>query len=161
MTKVPAGHRLYSRHVYYNPGTSPIFAGPDTEDEMLFDSFQYLDYLSGDETIDVENLLMSDTLLVAPSVPQSVREWPSADLQVSAYPNPCNNAITFTWNQSLRSATLQIFDITGAVVESVQIEGTSTYSFTYDSRKLPGGLYFYRLAVYESVTGGRFVRAMQ
>ncbi|HXC04024.1 MAG TPA: hypothetical protein VNZ86_04680, partial [Bacteroidia bacterium] len=72
MVKVPAGYTLYGRHIYdnttnnvNNPNNPPalITAGTSTGNEMLFDSFQWLYYQPGDDTINIAHIIDNDPLM--------------------------------------------------------------------------------------------------
>ena len=72
MVKIPSSYKFYSEHKYdntvanhHNPFNPPelITVGLNSNDEMLFDTFQMLDYQEGDENINIDSILLNDALL--------------------------------------------------------------------------------------------------
>jgi hypothetical protein len=160
MPKVPAGYKLYSRHVYYNGGTSPIFAGTNTTDEMLFDSFQWFYYQAGDELIDIKGLLESDTLLTGPTGTGSNG---SSGFIIKVYPNPFENDIRFQMTlDKPGKVQLKVFDIFGRVVRLVDKELLSAgfHDLTSDlqSNGLTPGSYFYSISMGNRSHTGKLVK---
>ncbi|MEW6470608.1 MAG: hypothetical protein AB1458_16985, partial [Bacteroidota bacterium] len=129
LVKIPAGYTLRSAHMYDNTANNPnnpnsppqlVTAGEGTTDEMLFDSFQWLYYLPGDENIDIGGLLASDTLWNNPvtSVSETGHFYATASF---VYPNPFNTtASVFApgFDFSAQKPVLKIFDIFGSEVHS-------------------------------------------
>jgi len=72
LVKVPSQYVLHSDHTYentttnhHNPFNPPqtITVGLFSNDEMLFDGFQYMIYEPGDEFINIDSILINDPLL--------------------------------------------------------------------------------------------------
>src|ERR1051326_9129712 len=73
---IPSGYTVHWSHKFDNTTNNPnnpnnppqsVSPGTGTTDEMLFDSFQWLPYVTGDENIDIGNILSTDTLLNPPT----------------------------------------------------------------------------------------------
>lgn len=149
MVKVPAGYKLGSKHVYDNTVNNPnnpsnppqlVTAGTSTTNEMLFDSFQWMYYQAGDDTIDIGNLLSSDSLLASVNEP-----FVSGSAITSyVYPNPATEGVTLiVTNEKATDCTVKIFDIYG---NAVPLEVTRTSdAFLIRKGNVPAGVYFYTL----------------
>jgi hypothetical protein len=149
MVKIPAGYKLGSKHVYDNTVNNPnnpnnppqlVQAGTSTTNEMLFDSFQWMPYQAGDDTIDIENLLTGDSLLSSLNEPFA----PSNTITSYAYPNPATDRATLiVTNEKASNCGIKIFDMYG---NSVPLEVTRTSdAFLIRKGDLPAGIYFYTL----------------
>lgn len=110
LQKIPATYKLYGIHEFdntiNNPNTPnpnvPVIAGTNTNDEMLFDSFLYSIYQSGDENINIENLLLNDPLFFPTGLDRI-----TAIPEFSIHPNPVEE----TLNISFTLATAQFVKI--------------------------------------------------
>ncbi len=76
---------------------------------------------------------------------------PTASLLMRAYPNPFNPETTVSFTiggQMVGSASLQVFDITGRLVETLLQDVTEpgSYSITWNAENTASGVYFIRLA---------------
>jgi hypothetical protein len=149
MVKIPSGYKFGAKHFYdnttnnpYNPSNPPklVKAGPNTTDEMLFDSFIWSYYKTGDELINIGDLLASDTLLST----ISVKEVAQTNIQSYFYPNPVNESATLiVLNEQVSNCNLKIFDIYG---KEVSLEVTrNADSFNISRGNMPSGVYFYTL----------------
>lgn len=162
LVKLPAGYTLRATHTYdntvnnpNNPNSPPalITAGEDTKDEMLFDSFQWLYYLPGDEFINIDSLLKGDSLL---NPPLAVNEPIQQSASSFFYPNPFLESTVlwsdgFDWNSS--SAELRLYDVMGNLVYSQSIHSAQETI----KPVLNSGLYFYSLSDDHRSTGGKLV----
>ncbi|MDF2453637.1 MAG: hypothetical protein K0S26_3141 [Bacteroidota bacterium] len=163
LVKIPAGYKLYSKHVYDNTAANPnnpssppvnVYAGTGTMDEMLFDGMMYLIYQPGDELIDIETIINNDTLLNPNSV-TAIRDKESGTALINsvAYPNPFTNTIAIKY--ILKRATdisIEIRDIVGRKVYSGKSVNQSEgyHELNWDGRDLSGnkasaGIYFYTI----------------
>ena len=165
MVKVPAGYKLGSKHVYDNTTNNPnnpsnppvaVSAGTSTSNEMLFDAFQWLVYQAGDDTIDIETLLSTDSLL------NSTPELPffSSTITSYVYPNPINESTTLiVTNELAKNCTLKIFDIYG---KEVPMEITRTAdAFLIRRGKTASGTYFYELKSAKFSGSGKIILTPQ
>ncbi len=167
---IPAGHILYSKHVYdnttanlNNPNTPPqlVIAGTSTTNEMLFDSYEWLVYQPGDENIDVSSLLVNDTLLVAGIKPTFISA--SGELKTYAYPNPFSQEVTIGYQLNSPSAvTIDIYSIYGLKVKTIQSRAdfAGTHMLTWDGRnneggRLPSGTYIYYIKAVGKQASGK------
>jgi hypothetical protein len=156
MVKVPAGYKLFSKHIYdntssnpFNPSSPPVnvYAGLNTNDEMLFDSFQWLVYQPGDELVNVDSILALDPLL------NSVQENTinKNDLRAYAYPNPFENTVNIGYFLDAPSkVSIDVYSIYGVLVKSIQneLEINGAHEITWDGKnsagaKLANGSYIY------------------
>lgn len=169
LVKVPAGYTIYSSHVYDNTTNNPnnpnsppqnIVAGPSTSNEMLFDSYQYLPYQPGDDTVNIANMLKGDTLL-------AINNHPAPSLTTKAYPNPFTTLvhIGYTLNTPA-NVTINIYNMYGqkvrALVSRQRAMGAGYYENNWDGKsdngsQLSPGVYFYVINAGQLTTTGRFV----
>lgn len=170
LVKVPAGYQLYSRHVYNNTTSNPnagnppvnVSAGFGTNNEMLFDGIMYLNYLPGDENIDVAAIIDSDTLFAG------VKEAHSEQMNVRAiaYPNPFNNDITIRYGITQSAhVKITISDILGkqiAVYDQGKKErGTNDFQWNGKNKSgqtVPAGVYFYTVKAGDRIFKDKIVK---
>lgn len=155
MPKVSAGHILYSKHVFDNTTNNPnnpssppvnVVAGTNTTDEMLFDSYEWLVYQTGDEKINVDSLLSADPL-VAGIKQNNV----ATNLKSYAYPNPFENNVSIGYTIDKPSkVSVEIYTMHGALVRSLpaSFETTGAHEIAWDGKNnqgatLSNGVYFY------------------
>lgn len=162
MVKVPATYKLFAKHVYdntiYNPNNlndPPInvYAGTSTGDEMLFDSFQWMYYQTGDENIDIESLIANDPLLTS-----NARKRATPDEITSyAYPNPSANKINLIVTKGAQNENfeLKFFDIYGK--EVLMNVTHNSGGFVVDKGNLTDGVYLYTIQSEKSFGTGRVV----
>ena len=162
LVKVPAGYKLFSKHIYDNTTNNPnnpnnppktVKAGTSTSNEMLFDSFEWMYYQSGDDTINIGNQLNGDTLFTT-----SVNELPVTSQSITSYvfPNPANESATLiVTNERIANCDLKIFDIYGNKV-SMDIARTAD-AFIIRKGNLPSGVYFYSLSAGKFIGSGKIV----
>jgi len=161
MVKITLGHIVHSKHVYDNtsqntdnPNSPPInvYFGQSSSDEMLIDQFQYISYKAGDEFINVDSLLNTDSLL-ATSI--KTTKLFSSDLNYTAFPNPFEQNITIKYTlDTPAKITVDIYNINGILVRSLlnEYEGVGTYETSWNGKnkegqKLSSGNYFYIIRV--------------
>ncbi len=158
MPKVSPTYTIMSSHVYDNTTNNPnnptpvqVNAGLNTGNEMLFDSFQWLIYQNGDETIDVEAVLATDSLL-QPAV-ASIKEnhISMGDFRTYAYPNPSEGSVKIGYSiDNPCKVSVDIYSVLGTVVKSVSsnFENIGTHEILWDGKNnaginLPAGTYVY------------------
>lgn len=154
LVHIPAGYKLYSKHVYDNTANNPnnpnsppitVYSNTGTKDEMLFDGMMYLNYQSGDESIDIESIINSDPLLGVKqlNVDQAIQNC-------FAFPNPFNNTVSLRYglNQTC-SVSVEITDLIGKKIAyydlGKQAEGQHTWDWDGKGTQATAGIYFYRL----------------
>ncbi|HTB06940.1 MAG TPA: FlgD immunoglobulin-like domain containing protein, partial [Bacteroidia bacterium] len=170
LVKVPVGYTIFSSHVYDNTTGNPnnpfsppqnITAGTSTTNEMLFDSYQYLIYQPGDDTINITNLLSGDTLL-------AVQQHTAPTLTTKAYPNPFDKQvhIGFTLSAASNNITIVIYNIYGAKVKTLvnnqRVMSSGYYESIWDGTNdsgapLPSGVYIYSITANRLSTSGRLI----
>ncbi len=140
LVKVPAGYKLYSKHLFDNTTNNPnittpvlVHAGTSTSDEMLFDSYMFFKYEVGDELIDVETLLANDPLVIT-SV--KTNEVPSG-LLTYIYPNPASNKVSIYLSKR-SEYKVQLLSITGQSILQTELFYDVT---SIDLKNIPAGLY--------------------
>lgn len=163
MVKVPAGYKLGSKHVYDNTTNNPnnpnnppvtVSAGTSTSDEMLFDAFQWMYYQTGDELINIGNLLNNDTLLNPNTT--GIHEIASTDITSYVYPNPADlSATLIVTNTRTADCELRFFDLFGKEI-SMEVTRTAD-AFLIRRGDLPAGAYFYSLRAGEFTGSGKLI----
>lgn len=156
MPKVPAGYKLYSKHVFDNTTNNPnnpssppvnVIAGTSTADEMLFDSYQWLVYQTGDEKINIDSILSKDPLITGINEPElSVNNFTTY-----AYPNPFENNVSIGYNlDSPAKVSIEVYSIVGTCVKTIQNgwETSGVHEIIWDGKnnegaKLASGTYIY------------------
>jgi hypothetical protein len=152
LVKIPPGYRYKGQHTYDNTSGNPdnpysppqlIIPGVSTNDEMFFDSFQFMVYQPGDELINIDSLLSSDPLLTA-----SINELTVAKpwIYSIAYPNPFAQTTTIqivSSNNAISDYELKIVDASGKEVKaSVQKKANA---FDISRSGISAGIYFYTI----------------
>ena len=157
LVKIPAGYKLFSKHVYDNTANNPnnpnsppgiVIAGTSTGDEMLFDEYMWLDYQPGDELIDIEALLADDTLLTL----NANKIIPNAPLNAFIYPNPASNKLSIYLSKK-SECEARILSITGQIIKQADPFSDST---AIDVSSIPPGLYIVELI--DSKTSARITK---
>ena len=106
LVKIPAGHQFFSSHVFdnttnnlNNPNNPPqtIIAGAATGDEMLFDGYQFLVYMPGDENINIDSLLLNDPLVTNTGI-EILSASPRT--QSFVFPNPARDEINISFSSA-------------------------------------------------------------
>jgi len=80
-------------------------------------------------------------IVSAPSIFTNVKEITSAQ-GFSVYPNPSNGNFTVRFAEAVSGRSLQITDVSGRLVEQVQLIGTE---YSYSGAKLNAGIYFVKV----------------
>ena len=151
LVKIPAGYTVHSTHVFdnrssnhHNPNSPPQFisVGLNTDDEMLFDGFQYLDYQPGDENINIDSILKNDPLLVL-DIPEFEI---TREIKYSVIPNPITSDATIQFNPPLNESnhyTVNLYDKMG---RPVLVEYTFTEGHIHlETILAPPGTYFFEV----------------
>jgi|ERR1019366_6767736 hypothetical protein len=142
LLKIPASYTLKADRLFDNTASNQhqpnnplidINFGTSALNEMLFDTFQWLDYQAGDELIDLKALIAADTLLTVGinniSIPTGI--------QFFVYPNPATDKINIYLSKKSEYKG-QIYNITGQNI--LQIE-TFKEVITIDVKNIPAGIY--------------------
>jgi hypothetical protein len=168
LQKIPAGYRLFAQHVFdnttnnhHNPNSPPqnVFAGTDTDDEMLFDGVLYLEYQPGDENIDVEAIIERDPLLWLPKHQRRKFERP-----VVVFPNPFNDRVMFRIAVPAPARLrIEIFNTVGQTVHAKTLVPGQRDLVTYfweaeAGQTIPPGIYLYRVQIGDTMWSGRLIR---
>ena len=122
LIKVPMGYKLFSTHTYdntsanpYNPSSPPqnVSAGFNTKDEMLFDSYQFLNYQAGDENINIDSILSSDPLITGIVLNANN----SHAFKAFTYPNPFEQSTNISfYNPTQSSLYFSVYNLIGEKV---------------------------------------------
>lgn len=152
LVKIPPGYRYHAKHTYDNTSSNPdnpysppqlIFAGANSNNEMLFDTFQWMVYYPGDELINIDSLLTTDPLLTA-SINEPISS--SAWIYSFVYPNPFSQQTTIqivSNKNTLEEYQLVLFDVTGRKIHpSVEKKENA---FEINRSGLSSGIYFYQI----------------
>jgi hypothetical protein len=163
LVKVPTGYTLFSKHIYdnttnnlNNPSNPPklVIAGTSTSNEMLFDSFAWMYYQAGDDTIDVGKIIATDPLVTAVSNIPWVRQ-----LSSYVFPNPFGESATLilTGREKVNEADLFLYDMFGREVRFEHMVNPSADGFVIQKGNLPAGVYFYTIKAGSSFGSGKLV----
>lgn len=150
--KIPADYTLEAVHVFDNTVNnthlegSPVDTqfGPETEDEMLFDSFIYIDYQAGDELIDIKSMIENDTLLFV-----GIENVTQEIFKTYIYPNPATDVINIYLSEK-STYTARLLNITG---QTLLTTGTFIEKQTIDLSGILTGVYI--LEITDTKTGER------
>jgi hypothetical protein len=122
---------------------------------MLFDSFQFLAYQPGDETIDIGKLLENDSLLtgISTTAPPEVQ-------LLHVYPNPVNEELLVEYSSGAACAMLfEVWDLEGRMLQKMTVAaGRGEQRQAIDVKTLSPGVYLLRInggSLYRTV---KFVR---
>ena len=99
----------------YNPSSPPqnVLAGFNTKDEMLFDSYQFLNYQAGDENINIDSILSSDPLITGIVLNANN----SHAFKAFTYPNPFELTTTVSYYNPIHSNIyFSVFNLVGEKV---------------------------------------------
>ncbi len=154
--KIPAGYILKSEHVYDNRTSNPHLTGTPVKmtfganpytNEMLSDSFQWLDYQTGDENMDMKALVANDTLLQV-----GINNIDVPTFQSFVFPNPASDKVNVYLSK--RSVyTGRIFNIAGQTILTTE---TFFDKLTVDVKNIPPGLYIFEIV--DTKTNDRITR---
>ncbi len=151
LVKIPKFYRFHSDHTFdntsqnhHNPNSPPqlITAGYYTDDEMLFDGFQYITYQQGDENLNIDSILKNDALLNTIGIDE-----PSFTMASSVHPNPMVDKSIIELDDKSgdwRGYVLEVYNLKGQKVDVYHrlIEG----SFEINKGSLTPGTYFYQIS---------------
>lgn len=151
LVKIPKLYRFHSDHTFdntsqnhHNPNSPPqlITVGYYTDDEMLFDGFQYITYQQGDENLNIDSILKNDPLLNTIGIDES-----SFAIASSVHPNPMVDKSIIELNDKSgdwRTYALEVYNLKGQKVDMNHriIEG----SFEINKGSLSPGMYFYQIS---------------
>jgi hypothetical protein len=79
---------------------------------------------------------------------ENIGEIPTEYVLSQNYPNPFNPSTIISFSLPSKAfVSLKVFDLLGREVAMLmsQEKSAGTYNVTFDARKLPSGVYFYRL----------------
>lgn len=170
LVKIPAGYRLFAKHVYdnttanvNNPVPVNTTAGFGTNNEMLFDGIMAMQYKPGDELLDIESMMKSDSLFVT-----NVKEkyTGSNNLQAIAFPNPFTNKISIKYAlyQNV-NVSFEFTDLLGRTISTYQTgkqpEGINEFNWNGKDEKgndLPNGIYFYKITAGDQTFESKIIK---
>lgn len=151
LVKVPPSYKLFAKHVYdnttqnpNNPNNPPInvYYGRNSSNEMLEDSYEYLEYQSGDELINVDSLLSHDTLFIT-SIKQNLFSAKITNSYV--YPNP--NKGFFIVSSDEGSKFIEISDMLGNIIYQTTTAEQNHYVNLVDKSQ---GVYYVKITFADS-----------
>lgn len=165
LVKIPVTYKYHADHTYdntaqnhHNPNDPPqvISVGYNTDDEMLFDGFQYVIYQPGDENINVDSILKNDPLLNVIGIDETDIGYKTSSY---VYPNPMKDKATIHFssrddNWSLYS--LEAVNVRGQKVHlnSKMVDG----AFEISKDELSAGMYFYQISRKDrKISAGRII----
>ena len=154
MVKIPHSYRFFSEHKYdntvenhHNPFNPPelITVGLNSNDEMLFDSFQILYYEEGDENINIDSILKNDPLLINSTSLNTFNNRVSFNSYVAPNPFSDNSSIYFPnlVASSENDLCLKVVDVVGRPIKLKY--NLNNGSFSFSAAHLKSGIYFYQI----------------
>lgn len=166
MQKIPAGTTIHGKGVYNNTVTNPhnpnnppqdVGAGLNTSDEMFLIYFHYMDYMAGDENINVDSL--TNEFLSTPE-----KELEASFIQT--YPNPFNTSTTIAYALAKQAfVNLYIYDMQGRLVNILQRgnQQAGTHKLEWDGTNDSGaevrrGVYFYSITIDGVAYSGKLMK---
>jgi hypothetical protein len=165
LVKIPAGYKLYSKHIYDNTTNNPnnpnnppitVYSNTGTHDEMLFDGLMYLTYQTGDELINMEAIINSDPLLSVNNI-----ESKNSIVNAVAFPNPFSKAVTLRYilNQA-GNVSVEIKDILGRNIASYALgsQGEGSHDWQWDAKEQSAGVYFYKITAGNYSYEGKIIK---
>lgn len=169
LVKVPAGYVLYSKHVFDNTTANPnnpipvnVTAGVATNNEMFFDGIMFMRYQPGDELINLQTIMESDSLF------SGIKENAVNNKQIGsiAFPNPFNQTVNIKYVLYENvNVTIEFTDMLGRSITTFntgkQTEGINQFIWNgKDDRNndLPNGVYFYKIRAGENTCIGKLIK---
>ncbi len=144
--KLPVGYTLKTERFFDNtasnqhqPSNPPVnvYFGNNTANEMIFDTFQWMDYQTGDELLDIGALIENDTLFGV-----GIKEITKpTGIQSFIYPNPATDKLTIFLSKTA-DYTACIITITGQPILQL---GNFSDNVTVDIKNIPVGLYLIQI----------------
>ncbi len=143
LVKIPIGYTLKTDRFFDNTAVNDnqthqppidIYFGTAVSNEMIYDAFQWLDYQTGDELLDMKTLLANDPLLTLVGINNI--SLPT-NIQSFVYPNPATDKVSIYISKKSEYKG-RIYNITGQNV--LQTE-TFKEELTIDVKNIPVGLY--------------------
>jgi len=146
LVRVPFNYIIYAQNTYNNTSHNPnnpfsppryITSGFDAKhNEMFLDSFEFLDYLEGDEKYNL------DSLLALTTAPTQVPLISSEQNKLSAFPNPGSGIYT------IESSTkpLKLIEVYNCLGQLVYTKETERYMESLDLSGQPAGIYILKAA---------------
>lgn len=164
LVKLSPSFILHSEHTYdntslnhHNPYSPPrlIRAGFNTDDEMLYDGFQFVRYQTGDENINIDSILKNDPLIVL-GIPEETTK-PRVTSVVT--PNPVQNNGTIVIHYKgidIENSSFRVYNQQGQNVElNYRFEEGN---IQFSKAKLAAGMYFYEVVTQGNrITSGRII----
>lgn len=166
--KIPAGYKLYGKHAFDNTNNNPnnpnpvtVYAGFNTDNEMIFDGIMYTYYQSGDENIDISDMLSNDPLLQ----PVNIASYEKTFENISVYPNPFTDEVKISY--TLYAPQYTKLSITNSIGQEITvlnngIESAGSHAITWDGKntagsKVSAGVYFYKLQIGTKSHSGKLI----
>jgi hypothetical protein len=157
LVKIPAGYKLYSKHVYDNTSNNPnnpnsppitVYSNTGTDDEMLFDGMMHMYYQPGDELIDIESIINSDPLLGV-----NENKLNNSIVSCFAFPNPFNSSVSLRYSLTQSAnVSVDITDLLGRKIVSFELGSKAGGDHLWDwdgkdanGNKSSSGIYFYKI----------------
>ncbi|MGB1266850.1 MAG: T9SS type A sorting domain-containing protein [Schleiferiaceae bacterium] len=164
LVKLSPSYILHSDHTYdntslnhHNPHSPPqlITAGFNTDDEMLYDGFQFIAYQAGDENINIDSILKHDPLIVL-GIPEETNIPRATSVVI---PNPVQydgTIVIHSEDIEIENSSFHVYNQQGQRVELDYRFQEGNIQFS--KAKLAAGMYFYEVvAKGRRITAGRII----
>ncbi len=144
MIHLPAGSSITASHVFDNTVNNPylfhyppedVWGGLRYEDEMFADTFEYLDYMPGDENINMDSIVLNDPLIIPKLL--SVPEGGKASFNLDVFPNPSSNSVTV----SATSGSVYMARLINLAGQTVYVSPPFNGNVTVDVKDMIAGNY--------------------
>ncbi len=147
---IPPGYILKSEHVFNNTISNhhldpsvpiaDVNFGQATSSEMLFDSFYWLDYQTGDENVDIKSITDNDTLLRVGI--NEIANVTKSSIQLFIYPNPFSSQTTISFAQEQKNTSIKIMDVLGNEIRTINFTGKQC---VIEKAEMSTGIYFVQI----------------
>ena len=166
MKKIPTGTTIHGKGIYnntvtnsHNPNNPPqnVSAGLNTSDEMFLVYFHYMDYLAGDEFINVDSLTTQFL---------NMNTYEKNHLGFKSYPNPFTQSVDISYSIDHPAfVSIYIYDMQGRLTKKLMRENQSAGQqiVNWDGsntsgKQAPRGVYFYSVLIDGLAYTGRLVK---
>lgn len=136
----------YPNHIY--PGNGPYFLCSTVSDTMGNCSDTHCDSLYAGRSSGISLTIVAGVTGIA--------ENNSEILSIDLFPNPASDNIIINYGKTLKSSTLEIYDVTGQLVKKEEIDQASTHSINIS--EFPNGLYILKISDGKNLGVKRFIK---
>ena len=98
------------------------------------------------------------TVSISYTTIDNIRERLQLNGDVSVFPNPANNEVTLdmTFNETAKDVTVQLFDLTGKMLETRKLQDVKQQQASFNVQNLPAGTYVFKVTTEQGTRSERF-----